>query len=503
MSATQAKYDRLLRLSREATTLDSVGRLLHWDQETHMPPEGAPIRAQQTELIAGLVHKRRTSAAFRGALEELVDLESGKLHTADLSRAQRAALREWRRDFLLATRLPARWVKAFAAITSESVEVWRAAREHSDFAKFAPNLERLLDLWREKAELLGYARHPYDALLDEYEPGATVATLRPLFQGLRPPLVSLRSELAERPPAKRDFLNKRYPKEKQMAFGRELLTCTGFTDERGALDLTTHPFCTSLHPRDGRVTTRVSERDPMENFLAIMHEGGHYLYEANLPENHFGSPLCEAVSMAVHESQSRWWETLVGQSWPFWQYALPRLKQVFPSQLKEISLEAFYAAINAPRQTPIRIQADEVSYCLHIILRFELECGLLEGSIQVSDIPEAWNSHMKSLLGLTPANAAQGCLQDVHWSCGHMGYFPTYALGNLYAAQFFEAFAKAHPNWSERVAAGEFEFMRDWLHQQIHRYGRQYRSAELMRKVTGKVPSPNPYLAYLDAKYRG
>lgn len=502
VSETQKHFQRLFSLSREIATLGSIGRLLHWDQETHMPPAGAPARAEQTELLAGIVHKKRISRAFEQALSALVDLESGKLHQPGLSREQRAAVREWRRDFLLATSLPPRWVKAFAKATSETVEMWRKAREASDFSQFAPGLERVLGLWREKSELLGYRAHPYDAHLDEYEPGATTASLTKLFDELKEPLRKLRREVHERQVPKADFLKRHYSQPEQMEFVRFLLRCTGFTPERGALDLTTHPFCTSLHPTDGRVTTRVNEQDPMENFLAALHEGGHYLYEANLPEETWGSPLSEAASMAVHESQSRWWETLVGKSKPFWQFALPHLKKVFPKQLQGVELDAFVQAANILTSTPIRIHADEVSYCLHVILRFDLEREMISGRLQVADLPHAWNAGMKELLDLSPHNDAAGCLQDIHWAGGYCGYFPTYALGNLYAAQFFQTFSADHKDWGKRIAEGDFTFMRDWLKSHIHQYGRQFHSADLVRKVTGKAPSVHPYLHYLQTKYR-
>lgn len=502
MATDNTDYNRLWSLSRELATLHSVNSLLAWDQETHMPPAGAKARAGQLELVAQLIHQRHTAKPFERALAALVDLDSGELRVEGLSSAQKAAVREWRRDFLLATQLPTRFVKQWATITSEAVEVWRTARQRNSFLTFAPYLDRLIALCQEKSELRGYDAHPYDPLVDEYEPDMTCAQLHKLFGKLKRPLVELRNEILAAKQPNFAFLQTRYGAAKQMSFAKKLLACTGWTKERGAVDLTTHPFCVSLHPTDGRVTTRVNEQDPMENFLAALHEGGHYLYEANLPEKQWGSPLAEAVSMAVHESQSRWWETLIGQSHPFWKYAFPQLKKLFPKQLDGVGLDRFVKGVNALRPTPIRIEADEVSYCLHIILRFEIESALVEGSLKVRDLPAAWNAKMQQLLGIEPKNDAEGCLQDIHWAGGHVGYFPTYALGNLYAAQFFDTFAKAHPDWETRVAKGDFVFVRDWLTDNIHRHGRRYRSGELIRHVTGRLPTPEPYLRYLRDKYQ-
>jgi carboxypeptidase Taq len=501
MAADNREFNHLWDLSREIANLRSVNMLLQWDQETHMPPNGAKARAGQLELIAQLIHQRRTGKDFEKALAAVIDLDTGKLRVEGCSAAQKAAVREWRRDFSLATQLPIDFVRRWSNLTSEAAEVWRNARERSSFLTFAPYLERIVALCQEKAELLGYKAHPYDPLVDEYEPDMTYAQLTKLFGDLRKPLVALRNKLLTRKQPDCSFLQQRYGSAKQMTFAKHLLGHVGWTQENGAVDLTTHPFCLSLHPTDGRVTTRVNERDPLENFLASLHEGGHYLYEVNLSEKTWGSPLSEPVSMAVHESQSRWWETIVGQSHPFWKHAFPELKALFPKQLEGVGLSRFVKAVNALRLTPIRIETDEVSYCLHVILRFEIESALVDGSLKVRDLPTVWNEKMKELLGIEPENDARGCLQDIHWAWGHVGYFPTYALGNLYAAQFFDTFAKAHPDWEERIGKGEFEFMRDWLQHNIHQHGRRYRPGELMQHVTGKQPSPDCYLKYLTLKY--
>jgi carboxypeptidase Taq len=498
---TKDQFQKIAEISREAATLSGVEQLLHWDQETHMPSDAAEARAQQCELIARLVHERQTGKRFEKALSELIDLGDGTITEKGLSLPQRAALREWREDFLRATKLPTRFVQETARLHSQAVEAWRSAREVSSFARYAPFLEKLFDNARKRADYLGYESSPYDALVDEFEPGMTRRKIATLFNDLKPELIALRAKLREKPDPNRDFLHKKYPASKQMDFARDLLEACGFTDERGSLALVSHPFCLAPHPTDGRVTTRIDERDPMNNFLAAIHEGGHYLYEVSLPVEHFGTPLCQPISLGMHESQSRWWEVFVGQSLPFWKYYFPRLKKLFPTQLKGVSLNTFYRGLNAILDTPIRILSDEISYPLHVILRFEIESQLVEGKLKIRDLPDAWNSHYEEYLGITPKNDAEGCLQDVHWAMGLIGYFPTYALGNIYAAQFFNTFTKKHRNWATQVAKGNFAPMRQWLNENIHRYGRTYTSAQIVKRVTGDPLSTDSYLTHLKKKY--
>lgn len=465
-----------------------------------MPPGGSSVRSEQVELMASLIHKEHTSAAYKKALSSLIDLESGNIVGKGVSKEQKAALREWRRDYLLATTLPNTFVKEFARLTSEGITVWAQARSENNFALFAPYLEKIVAMSRQKAEYHGYKDHPYDALLDYFEPNTTSQEVNHLFSIVKKEIHALLQKINSSKQVDDSCLHGKFSEEKQLAFGKVLLEAMGYDLRKGRLDLSTHPFSMAIHPSDSRVTTRIHHTSIFDSLSAVLHEGGHSLYEMGMLPEYYGSPLCEAVSLGIHESQSRFWETRIGQSKPFWKHFLPKLSQTFP-KLKGISLNTFYKAINKVAPTYIRVEADEVTYSLHVILRFELEKQLIEGSLKVKDLPEAWNDKMKTLLGITPKTDSEGCLQDIHWSMGAFGYFPTYTLGNLYASQFFEAFEKTFSDWETAVAKGELLFIREWLREQIHQYGRTYQAAELVKKVTGKPLSSAPYLNYLKTKY--
>ncbi len=465
-----------------------------------MPPEGAHLRAEQIELMAELNHKDRTSSRYRKTLEKLIDLETGKVIGKELNTLEQAALREWRRDFITANALPNAFVKSFARLTAEALTKWAHARKENDFAGFAPTLARIIEMSQEKAEYLGYSDHPYDALLDSFEPDTKTKEVTALFSKVKKEIQALLKQIQASPQVDDSCIHGKFSAEKQLTFGKVLLEAMGYDLKKGRLDLSTHPFSTSLHPSDSRVTTRIHHSSLFNSLSAVLHEGGHSLYEMGLMPEYYGSPLCEAVSLGIHESQSRLWETRIGQSKPFWKHFLPSLAKMFP-KLQTTSLNAFYKAINKVEPTFIRVEADEVTYSLHVILRFELEKQLIEGKLKVADLPEAWNAGMKASLGIVPKTDAEGCLQDIHWSMGAFGYFPTYALGNLYASQFFSTFENAFPDWEKRVSKGELLFLREWLGDQIHRHGKTYRAADLVKKVTGKALSPTPYLSYLRQKY--
>lgn len=465
-----------------------------------MPPAGSSIRAEQIELMASLNHKEKTSRRFEKSLSSLIDLQTGKILAQDLSSEQKAALKEWRRDFLIATSLPNAFVKQFARLTSESMIAWTKARKKNAFKEFSPYLEKIIDLSRKKAEYIGFKEHPYDALLDTFEPDTTSEEVGELFIRVKKEIQSLLKKIMASKQVDDSCLHGNFSSEKQLSFGKVLLEAMGYDLEKGRLDLSTHPFSMAIHPSDSRVTTRIHHSSLFDSLSAVLHEGGHSLYEMGLMPEYYGSPLCEAVSLGIHESQSRLWETRIGQSKPFWKHFLPQLAKTFP-QLKEVSLNTFYKAINKVSPTFIRVESDEVTYSLHVILRFELEKKLIEGSLKVADLPDAWNAEMEASLGVVPETDTEGCLQDIHWSMGAFGYFPTYALGNLYASQFFSTFEKKFPEWEKRVAKGDLLFVREWLREEIHRHGRTFRAAELVKKVTGKPLSPAPYLSYLNAKY--
>ena len=500
MNTAEKDYQKLCELSKHARILQGIASLLDWDQETYMPPDSVGIRSEQIETMAGIIHREKTSRKFATALAKLIDIPTGKCKAQNLSPQQMAALREWRRDYLLDTALPSQFVEEFAKVTSQAIIAWRSAKKDNAFQQFAPYLDRIVQLCRKKADLLGYQDHPYDALLDQYEPHIKTKEVGALFFQLRTQLTPLIKKMAQQP-VEDQFLYGDWDHAKQMAFSHRLLDAMGYDKTKGRVDFSTHPFSSSSHPTDSRITTRIHPKSLMSNIFAILHEGGHALYEMGLPQNQYGTPLGDARSLGVHESQSRWWETRIGLSKPFWQYFFPLLKETFRGPLEHITLDDFYRAINKVHPSFIRIEADEVTYPLHVILRFELEKGLIEGSLNIRDIPEAWNTKMEEYLGLIPSTNTEGCLQDIHWSMGAFGYFPTYTLGNLYAAHLFEAFAKDHPDWEKHVAAGQLDFIKLWLHERIYQHGKRYTTQELLKQATGKEFSADSYLHYLKHKY--
>jgi len=501
MDHSQKDYQRLHVISRHAETLRGIAHLLDWDQETHMPPAAANIRSEQMKTLAGIIHKEKTGRKFANALSKLIDIESGRVHAKGLDDKQTAALREWRRDYRHAVSLPTKFVEDFAKLSSQSITVWQQCKKEDTFLRFAPFLEKIISMCRRKADLLGYKVHPYDALLDEYEPHSTTEHVQTLFADLSHSLSKLLKKIKTAKQIDDSFLYGDFDKQKQIEFSHKILESMGYDINKGRLDFSSHPFSSSLHPTDSRITTRIHNTSVLDNIMTVLHEGGHSLYEMGLPVELYGTPLCEARSLGVHESQSRWWETRIGLTKPFWQHFLPLLKSTFQGQLDKVSLDAFYKAINKVEPSFIRVEADEVTYPLHVILRFELEKDLIAGTLSVRDIPDAWNEKMKAYLGITPKTNREGCLQDIHWSMGAFGYFPTYALGNIYAAQLFTAFEKENPTWESHVAKGELAFIREWLHDKIYQHGRRYSSHDLIKHATGSEISSHDYLNYLNTKY--
>lgn len=494
-------YKKLKETSRETATLQAMQMLLEWDQETYMPSSSIDLRSKQLEMLAHLVHKSSTSKKFKKLLGSLVDLDVGTYASSDFNEEQIANLREWRRDYVRTAKLPASFVKKFANITSRAQHAWAEAKRTSSYKLFQPHLEKIVDLNRKKADLLGFHDHPYNALLNLYEPDMTVAELNPLFAKLKIALMNLLREIQTKPAPHSDFLYKYYAPQQQMAFAHLLLKEMGFPPERSRLDLSMHPFCNGT-PLDLRMTTHVHHEKPMANFFAVLHEGGHGLYCLGRPAEHFGEPLSESVSLGVDESQSRFWETYIGHSYPFWRSFYPMLQEEFSEQLGGVDLDSFYRAINYVHPSFIRIHADEVTYSLHIIVRFELEKAFIEGALKAKELPEAWNEKMREYLGIEPSKDSEGCLQDIHWSMGMMGYFPTYSLGNIYGAQLFQTMQKTFPDWENKIAHGDLAFLREWLKEKIHKHGRAYLPKELVQRATGQPLSEQPYIQYLETKFR-
>lgn len=502
MNSSDKDYAKLLKLSHHARILTGISHLLDWDQETYMPQGAAAIRSVQQETLAGLIHEQKSGKKFKSALSKLINISDGVILANDLSEEKQAALKQWRRDYVQENALPKKFVTEFAKLSSQSVLAWRNAKKENSFHKFAPFLEKLILMSKKKADFLGYQNHPYDALLDQYEPGITTLQVSKSFSSLRTSIVDLLKKILNKKPIDDSFLHGNFSHEKQLEFAHKILKDMGYSKEHGRLDISSHPFSSASHPTDSRITTRIHPTSLISCISVILHEAGHALYEMGLPTEHYGSPLGDSISLGIHESQSRWWETRIGQSRAFWQHYLPLLKEQFNGQLEPIDLESFYKAINKVEPSLIRVDADEVTYPLHIILRFELERALIEGSLKIREIPEAWNAKMKELLGIVPKTYAEGCLQDIHWAMGGFGYFPTYTLGNIYASQLFESFEKKHPDWEKRIALGDLHFITKWLYEAVHKHGRRYSSQEILQLSTGKDPSEMPYIKYLNNKYQ-
>jgi len=499
---TLATLEPLINRLLEIRRIQSAASVLSWDQETYMPAGGGAARAEQIATLEGLAHEKLVSQEVETLLADWIDPATGQA-AAGWDEPSRSLLRETWRDFSRAKKLPSAFVIRLSRECSLAQQAWVTAREESRFSKFLPSLRTIISLKREEADYLGYRNSPYDALLDTYEPGATIGQLAPLFTELRERLVVLLRKVQASGVAVDDTcLHQRFDQAKQIEFGRLVLVAMGYDFERGRLDLSAHPFTTSFHPTDVRVTTRVFEKDLPSCLFSCIHEGGHGLYDQGLDPRYYGSPLGESVSLGIHESQSRLWENCVGRSRAFWHCFYPILQQTFPQQLATVSLDLFYAAINRASPSLIRVEADELTYNLHIMLRVEIEQALIENRVQPDDLPELWNEKMQSYLGIVPEQDAEGVLQDVHWSMGAFGYFPTYTLGNLYAVQFFEQAKQELPQLEEHIAAGQLVPLRRWLEQKIHRWGRMFTPDHLARRVTGKGVSPEPFLRYLEGKYR-
>lgn len=495
-------YKDLVEYGKEIKTLKSLSQLLQWDQETKMPHGAIEFRSEQLQMLSGLIHEKTTSQKLHSLLSRLISLDDGSIQEkCKLDLEQQACLREWRKDYLKAQKLPKTFVKKFAKTTSAAVQAWTTAKKDNNFDLFSPHLDKILSLCREKAHFLGFKKHPYDALLDEYEPSMTTEKLEDIFDELKPFLINLWQK-ASKNAVQSDFLYGKFDKNHLMDFSFLLLKAMGLEQNHFRLDFSEHPFCMPLHPSDVRLTSHINSTDLIRgNISAVMHEGGHALYEMNLPEKHFGTPLCEALSMGIHESQSKFWETMIGQSLEFWEYFFPILQKKFPDNLSKITLNQFYQAINNVSPSFIRVHADEITYGLHVILRFELEKDLISGKLNVKDIPDFWNQKMEEYLGIKPKNYSEGCLQDIHWSWGLFGYFPTYLLGNLYAGQLYQSFKAHHKDFKIKIAQGQLIFIKDWLKEHVHQYGRIYPQDELLTKATEKHLSPEPFKKYLIEKY--
>lgn len=493
-------YQKAWKIRRNASLLKSLSQLMNWDQETYMPSKGITLKVEQNQWLEESVHKMLTSSPYIKALSKLIDLDSGKV-LQECSPEIQASLGEMKRDYDQTHKIPTSFVKSWAKVTTNSLEAWKTAKSQNTFKTFSPHLKKIVALLQKKAQYLGYKDHPYDALLDLYEPGLTTKDVENTFNPLKKELLSLVKQVSQKKDSRLLAQKNAFCLENQKKLSHNVIQKMGMPKDCYNLAETAHPFCSGLSPQDIRITSHFYTDDFTKGFFATVHETGHALYEQGLRWEEFGSPLGEACSFAVHESQSRIWEVCIGQSDGFWQYFYPKCQEYFPEILGKTSLESWMQEILHVEPSFIRIYADELTYNLHIILRFEIEKKLLEESLDVKDVPEMWNSLMQEYLGITPPSFAQGCLQDVHWSLGYLGYFPSYTLGNIYAGNLFPQIQKEHPDWNARFAKGDFLFAKDFLAKHIYQHGRRYLPQELIEKACDHPVSLNPYLSYLQKKY--
>jgi carboxypeptidase Taq len=493
-----AKYDALKAHLSEIHNLNQVAALAGWDQQTQMPPGGAAARASQLATLARLSHEMFTSDEMGRMIEDAAAEVDGMDYDSD----EASLIRVIREDYAEQTKLPTELVAELSKQTALAHEVWAKAREHSDFRAYQPTLEKIFELTIKQAEYLGYDNEPYDALINQYERGISTAQVKQIFDAHKPELVQLIADVRKNSDSVSDeVLHQPFDIEKQKQFGLSVVSQYGYDLNRGRQDIAVHPFCTHFSVNDVRITTRFNENWLNPALFGTMHEAGHAMYEQGISQALEGTPLANGTSLGVHESQSRMWENMVGRSKGFWSWALPKLQAVFPDQLGNVDLDTFYKAINKVQPSYIRVEADEATYNLHIMLRFELETELVAGKIKISDLPEEWNDRFESYFGIAPENDRVGVLQDVHWSMGLIGYFSTYALGNLLAAQYYNQALKAHPTIPDEIASGKFDTLLGWLRTNIHQHGRKFTSAELTQRITGESIQSRDYIQYLKTKF--
>jgi carboxypeptidase Taq len=489
-----AAWDELLPKLNELADLQSTVALLHWDMAVNMPPGGAASRARAAATLETKVHEAFTSPDIGRLIEVLSSDDT-------LDQVQTASVRVLGHDYFRATRIPADLVHELARVGSAAYQAWTEARPASDFGLFEPHLTKLVQLKKEQADALGWEGHRYDALLDDYEPGTTTADLRTLFEGLAEELRPVAAAVLDAAGNRPAFLSGSYDPEAQRRCSHWLTEALGFDFERGRLDTSPHPFTMAVGPGDVRQTTGIYENDFAFSIWATIHETGHALYDQGIPEAFAALPQWKVPSAGMHESQSRLWENLVGRSRPFTDWLLPHLKEHFPSQLGTLDPDEFYRGINHPERTAIRVSADEVTYNLHVILRFELEQALIGGELDVAALPDAWDDGMQRHLGIRPADAAEGVLQDMHWSSGMFGYFPSYTIGNLYAAAFFQKAKNSLDGLDEEIRNGDFARLLQWLRAEVHSQGYLFTAKELGERVLGEPLTHAPFIQYIRTKY--
>ena len=494
----EAKLKDLKALLLEAYDLKGARALMFWDQSTYMPPGGAPARGRQTALMARLYQEKMSDPAIGRLLDQLHHYEESLPYDSD----DASLIRVTRREYERRVKIPAAFMARYYQHIADTYQAWTKARPVNDFAMVQPYLEKMLDLSQEWAEYFPGYEHIADPLIDHYDEGMQASTIRALFDELRQQLLPIMQAITSQAPAEDTCLRQHFPEERQLAFGQGVVKQLGFDFERGRQDKTHHPFMTKFSLGDVRITTRTKEDFLGEALFSTIHESGHAMYEQGINMEFEGTPLAEGTSYGVHESQSRLWENVVARSRGFWQHFYPQLQAIFPAQLGETPLETFYRAINKVEPSLIRTDADEVTYNLHVMLRFDFELALLEGELSVRDLPDAWRARYASDLGVAPPDDRDGVLQDVHWFSGTVGgAFQSYTLGNILAAQFYAATLKAHPEIPGQIKRGQFSTLHGWLKENLYQHGKKFTTAELVERLTGGPISITPYIHYLRQKY--
>lgn len=497
MPSDHENFTLLKRLLGEYQDLEYTNAALGWDQQTYMPAGGAEDRSYLHATISRIAHDRFTSPEIGRLLEDLKPYAAQLDPDSDDARLIMVTDRQYRKQ----VKVPSDLVAEFAQVTTTGQQAWMEARASGNFESFSPYLERIVELRKQYADLFTPYDNIYDPLLDDYEPGMKVADVRRIFDILRPEQVAFLQQVAEQPPIDDSFLHQSLDETKQWNFGVEVISRFGFDWKHGRQDRSAHPFTTELGMGDVRITTRFENSQSITPLMSTMHEAGHGMYAQGIDPAYRRTPLATGASLAMHESQSRLWENLVGRSRDFWIFFYPRWQEFFPEQYGRVNLDTFYRGINKIERSLIRVDSDEASYNLHIMLRLELEMELIEGSLDVRDLPEAWNARMQDYLGLNPPNDSVGVLQDVHWSGGMIGYFSTYALGNLISVQLWEKIHQDIPDLQEQIQRGEFGALLHWLRENVHKYGAKYEPQELVERITGSKIDPVPYLRYLRNKF--
>jgi carboxypeptidase Taq len=487
-------YEKYKEHMRKVADVKAALALMQWDQETYLPVKGSAFRAQQIATLSEMAHELVTSDKLGNLLETL---EGAGL----LNEKENKNISLTREDFLKQKKYPPAFVRKMSETISRSFNAWNMAKKESRFSLFENELAELVNLKKEETQLLGYKHHPYDALMDEFEKGCTVGLVDNLFANMLPRLRSILDKIQKATPPDDHFLFKPFDKKKQWELGMQIIAKLGFDFEAGRQDISSHPFSTSFNKFDVRITTRIDEHDFNSMLFSCIHETGHALYEQGLPESEYGLPSGEYASLGIHESQSRLWENHVGRSQAFWKFHYPNLLKTFPEAFEGIPGEKFYRAVNKIKPSLIRTESDELTYHFHVMIRYEIEKMLITGDLNPADIPSCWNELYNKWLGVVVPDDRQGCLQDVHWSHGSFGYFPTYSLGSFYAAQFFQSAFKADPNMMEKMEKGSTEGLLLWLRQRIHGSGRIWNSEELCKLATGETLNVQHFLDYLLDKY--